>query len=110
VKQNLTKQKNVTPPSSSSEDIEVIVSSQAEDGTTIVTTTSENMLNTLVEQATYNFQNKDHVYSRYLSNLDSGNQIFTQKDLDYLALNPQDNLEKILKINQFLNQCSYLTQ
>lgn len=97
---NKTKITKPTPSPTQSDDIEVIVSSKTEDGTTIVTTTSEDMLNSLIEQATYNFQNKDHVYSRYLSNLDSGSQVFTQRDLDSLALNPQDDLQKILKINQ----------
>lgn len=95
------KQKQTPLPSStSSDDIEVIISSKTEDGTTIVTTTSETMLNSLIEKATYDFQNKEHVYSRLLSSLDSGNQILSQKDLDSLALNPQDNLDKILRINQ----------
>jgi len=91
-----------SPPfsSTSSDDIEVIISSKTEDGTTIITTTSETMLNSLIEKATYDFQNKEHVYSRLLSSLDSGNQILSQRDLDSLALNPQDNLEKILRINQ----------
>lgn len=91
--------KKITTPSSSIDDIEVIISSKTEDGTTIVTTTSD-MLSSLIEKATYDFQNKEHVYSRLLSAMDSGNQILSQQDLDYLALNPQDSLEKILRINQ----------
>ena len=83
------------------DDIEVIIS-QPDENTTIITTSSqsESTLSSLIEKATYDFQNKDHIYSRLLSTLDSGNQILSQKDLDYLALNPQDNLDKILRINQ----------
>ena len=68
-----------SPPfsSTSSDDIEVIISSKTEDRTTIITTTSETMLNSLIEKATYDFQNKEHVYSRLLSSLDSGNQILS---------------------------------
>jgi len=92
-----------TPPNPT-DDIEVILS-QPDENTTIITTSSSmsqssSTLSSLIEKATYDFQNKDHIYSRLLSSLDSGNQILSQKDLDYLALNPQDNLEKILRINQ----------
>ena len=88
-------------PLNPTDEIEVILS-QPDSDTTIITTSSQSSstLSSLIEKATYDFQNKDHIYSRLLSTLDSGNQILSQKDLDYLALNPQDNLEKILRINQ----------
>ena len=88
-------------PLNPTDEIEVILS-QPDSDTTIITTSSQSSstLSSLIEKATYDFQNKDHIYSRLLSTLDSGNQILSQKDLDYLALNPQDNLDKILRINQ----------
>ena len=97
----MTKKIIPSPQSTPTDEIEVILS-QPDSDTTIITTSSqsESTLSSLIEKATYDFQNKDHIYSRLLSTLDSGNQILSQKDLDYLALNPQDNLDKILRINQ----------
>lgn len=85
-------------------EIDVVIASKTDDNTIIATTTSEqafkNLLNqAMMEYSTYNIQNKNHIYSRILKNLTIDKVIITEDELDNLATNPQDDIEKIKKIN-----------
>ena len=62
---------------------------------------SQRIYTSLVEQAMYNFQSQQNMYSRYLQDdSSSGNEPITLNEYNQLALNPQDDYEKVEKINQ----------
>lgn len=86
-------------------EIDVVVS-KANDDTIIATTTSEKafqdlMNKAIVEYSTYNVQNKQHIYSRLLQDMNGiGDYALTEKEINELAVDTQDDINKVLKINR----------
>lgn len=81
------------------EDIEVITS-ELDDNTLLVTTSEKGKK--WLETAMYNFENKDHIFSKYLNNVGDTDLNITLDKVNQLALNPQDDIEKIKQINNYI--------
>ena len=83
------------------EKFDVIISTDMPEDNTVVLTTSE-MGKQWLETAMKNYDAENKIYSAYLNDLSSGNPIITKEILDGLAVNPQNNLTKVMKINDIV--------
>ena len=83
------------------EKFDVIISTDMPEDNTVVLTTSE-MGKQWLETAMKNYDAENKIYSAYLNDLSSGNPIITKEILDGLAINPQNDLTKVMKINDIV--------
>ena len=83
------------------EKFDVIISTEVPEDNTVVLTTSE-IGKQWLETAMKNYDAENKIYSAYLNDLSSGNPIITKEILDGLAVNPQNDLTKVMKINDIV--------
>lgn len=83
------------------EKFDVIIATEKPEDNTVVLTTSE-MGKQWLQTAMKNYDAENKIYSAYLNDLSTGNPIITKEILDGLAVNPQNDLNKILKINDIV--------
>ena len=80
-----------------------------QDGTIIVTDCEDDeeatkRIKRILEQSTYDFEQKRHTYSRYLGGEDNVSDTLTISDIDTYAENPQNSLSNIKKINSIVKE------
>lgn len=83
------------------ETFDVIIATEKPNEDTVILTTSE-MGKQWLETAMRNYDAENKIYSAYLNDLSSGTPIITKEILDGLAVNPQNDLSKIKKINDIV--------
>lgn len=83
------------------ENFDVIIATEVPDENTTVLTTTE-IGKQWLENAMRNYDAENKIYSAYLNDLSSGSPIITKEILDGLAVNPQNNLDKVMKINDIV--------
>lgn len=86
--------------STSSEDFEVVYASKPDDDTVILT--SQDKGKVWLEQAMFQFGNNYNQYSSFLNENSLNRTQITPEELDMLADNAQNDLEKIKKINSII--------
>lgn len=83
------------------ETFDVIIATEKPNEDTVILTTSD-MGKQWLETAMRNYDAENKIYSAYLNDLSSGTPIITKEILDGLAVNPQNDLSKIKKINDIV--------
>lgn len=83
------------------ENFDVIIASEKPEDNTVILTTSE-MGKQWLETAMRNYDAENKMYSAYLNDLASGIPIINKEVLDGLAVNPQNDLNKVKKINEIV--------
>lgn len=83
------------------ENFDVIIASEKPEDDTVILTTSE-MGKQWLETAMRNYDAENKMYSAYLNDLASGTPIINKEVLDGLAVNPQNDLNKVKKINEIV--------
>lgn len=83
------------------DNFDVIFATEKPEEDTIVLTTAE-MGRRWIETAMKNYDAENKIYSAYLNDLSSGSPIITKEILDGLAVNPQNDLKKIKRINDIV--------
>ena len=83
------------------ENFDVIIASEKPEDNTVILTTSE-MGKQWLETAMRNYDAENKMYSAYLNDLASGTPIINKEVLDGLAVNPQNDLNKVKKINEIV--------
>ncbi|PZT57486.1 hypothetical protein [Paenibacillus silvae] len=86
--------------STSNEDFEVVYASKPDDNTVVLT--SQEKGKAWLEQAMFQFGNNYNQYSPYLSESSLNQTHISPEELDMLADNAQNDLEKIKKINSIV--------
>ncbi|MDY8021252.1 hypothetical protein [Paenibacillus polymyxa] len=82
------------------EDFKVVFASKKDDDTIIVTSQKQGHL--WLEQAMYQFDNNFNQYSSYLNESSMSRTVFTTEELELLADNAQNDIDKINKINSIV--------
>ena len=80
------------------DNFDVIVATEVPEDKTVVLTTTE-MGRKWLETAMKNYDPENKIYSAYLNDISTGKPIITKEILDELAVNPQNDLRKVRKIN-----------
>lgn len=80
------------------DNFDVIVATEVPEDKTVVLTTTE-MGKKWLETAMKNYDPENKIYSAYLNDISAGKPIITKEILDELAVNPQNDLRKVRKIN-----------
>ena len=80
------------------DNFDVIVATEVPEDKTVVLTTTE-MGKKWLETAMKNYDPENKIYSAYLNDISAGKPIITKEILDELAVNPQNDLKKVRKIN-----------
>ena len=97
----MTKKTPTSPPSTSTEDFEVIIpksiTSSLDSDTDLIT--SAEVGKQWLQTAMFNFNNNYHQYSTYLNENAFGTNLITDTELDILSQNPQNDLLKVQRIN-----------
>ena len=83
------------------ENFDVIIATEKPNEDTVILTTSE-MGKQWLETAMRNYDAENKIYTAYLNDLSSGTPIITKEILDGLAVNPQNDLSKVKKINDIV--------
>ena len=89
------------PKPENEENFDVIIATEKPIEDTVILTTSE-MGKQWLETAMRNYDAENKIYSAYLNDLSSGTPIITKEILDGLAVNPQNDLNKVKKINDIV--------
>ena len=74
-----------------------------QDGTILVTSFDENKIKEWIENAKKH-DSENRRYSTYLNEIGGTQAVITKEWIDNMAINPQNNLKKIIEINDVINQ------
>lgn len=83
------------------DNFDVIFATEKTEENAVVITTTE-MGRKWLETAMKNYDAENKIYSAYLNDLSSGTPMITKEILDGLAVNPQNDLKKIKRINDIV--------
>lgn len=99
-KLNINKNESTLVSNPSSEEFDVIFSSKADDGS-IITTSTDEFSQRQLSIALSIYDPKNDNYSVYLNEGISQSKSLTVDEIDNLLTNPQNDLSKVLKINDY---------